>query len=635
MSEQDRLFERLSRQAEGEAKSDFARYRRKLIAYTLLGYLILFGTLATLIGLVVGSVALAASYSWVFLLLVKKKLVLVLLPMVWVLGRALWVRIDAPEGYELKAEAHPRLFAAIEKMREAAGAPKIHRIILDGELNAAVAQTPRLGIFGWPRNTLILGLPLLFTLSSRQAQAVVAHELGHLSGNHGKFSTWIYRVRLTWYRLMEAFRHEDNLGAKAMRGFFDWYAPRYAAYAFPLIRRNEYEADQVAAELTSAEYAGQALVRIHVQGSRLEEGFWGYYSALQREHATPPHPPWSGMLEYYRRSTTQPEGAVDYQARLAEALACKTDYADTHPALTDRLAALDVEGTLPDTQGRSAAERWFGEALPRILKEFDAAWMARNAEAWREGHVQIVAAQKELDGLLALPFESLDAESLAKLGRLQLMFEQNEAAQRSLGAYQQRFPEMDEQGAEVAFLLARIAFARAEYAQTLAQLRSALAWQEGFIEGLYPLAYNALSRLLREEEYLYWREEGQQRLQRLNAGEEDPTLWIDHEVALHSLDADDPRLVALRQFCAGHAAIRELAVAERAAILGKGDAPVVVVVYALTVQHATQHLQTFQQTLAELLQRAGAEFVLQFDDSAGDAPNTIAKRVQQAGIKLV
>jgi len=45
----------------------------------------------------------------------------------------------------------------------------------------------------------------MLVLTKDQFLAVIAHELGHLSGHHSRFNAWIYRVRITWWRIMEAF----------------------------------------------------------------------------------------------------------------------------------------------------------------------------------------------------------------------------------------------------------------------------------------------------------------------------------------------------------------------------------------------------------------------------------------------
>ncbi|MFT4584050.1 MAG: Zn-dependent protease with chaperone function [Gammaproteobacteria bacterium] len=146
----------------------------------------------------VGGVLAVSIYSTALLIiLIKKKLIFLIVPAIWILTKSLWVKLEAPGGYRLAKKNCPQLFEEIDSLRRSLKALKIHEVILTADLNAAISQTPRLEVFGWQKNTLILGLELLLTLSPEQARAVVAHEFGHLSGNHSRFAGWIYRIRQT------------------------------------------------------------------------------------------------------------------------------------------------------------------------------------------------------------------------------------------------------------------------------------------------------------------------------------------------------------------------------------------------------------------------------------------------------
>lgn len=254
-------FEALVREAETLAKTSPSRYKLGILFYTLLGYLFIFGILFllfSLAGVAIGSAFLSTA---LFLILLKKKLIFVLIPAIWILLKALWVRFDPPTGYVLKLKDYPVLAREIKALQARLKTIRVHQVILTPEFNAAVVQTPRLGIFGWYRNTLILGLELLLSLSPEQARAVLAHEFGHLSGNHSQFKGWIYRVRTTWDRITQAYSGIDSWGAQLMFKFFNWYSPRFSAYTFPLARMNEYEADAIAAQITSPQTVAEALVK--------------------------------------------------------------------------------------------------------------------------------------------------------------------------------------------------------------------------------------------------------------------------------------------------------------------------------------------------------------------------------------
>src|SRR6185503_13477577 len=116
--------------------------------------------------------------------------------------RSMWVSIPIPDGKELSEDNAQPLLALISELREALNGPSVHHVLLSDEFNAGIVQIPRFGMFGWLQNYLIVGLPLLQALSPQEFRAVLAHEFGHLSGRHGKFSGWIYRQRESWIQIL-------------------------------------------------------------------------------------------------------------------------------------------------------------------------------------------------------------------------------------------------------------------------------------------------------------------------------------------------------------------------------------------------------------------------------------------------
>jgi Zn-dependent protease with chaperone function len=114
----------------------------------------------------------------------------------------LWWLVQPSPGtvgrHIVRRQEAPAFFEMVDGLCISAAAPRIHRIVLDNELNAAAYQTGGfLSLLG-SRRTLILGVPLLRMLSVDEVKAVIAHELGHFSRNHGRLGHWIYRVRAKW-----------------------------------------------------------------------------------------------------------------------------------------------------------------------------------------------------------------------------------------------------------------------------------------------------------------------------------------------------------------------------------------------------------------------------------------------------
>lgn len=436
MSEED--FIELVRKAEEEAVAHPRRYVTKLALFALIGYLAIFGVLFALIGLAGGLVAAAVFSTALFLILVKKKLIFVILIAIWVLLKALWVRFEAPEGYTLKRKECPRLFEEIDRLSKQLKAVRIHRVILDNNLNAAVMQHPRLGVFGWNRNYLIVGYPLMLTLSPEEMRSVLAHEFGHLSGNHSRFNAWIYRVRLSWLRIMAAFEHAESWGASMMRKFFNWYSPRFEAYSFALARSNEYEADAIAAELTSPQTAAQALVNVHATAPYIDDHYWKNYFRRADEVAEPPFAPFAGLAHFLNDS---PFDREQMKARIDEEMQVQTHYANTHPSLRDRLMSLGVETPEVTVTEVNAADEWLGERGRQVMADFDREWLTANGEAWRERYEYVENARTKLKEMAGSDAAELSDDTLWDYACWTREFVSDELALPLFLAFRERQPQ--------------------------------------------------------------------------------------------------------------------------------------------------------------------------------------------------
>jgi Zn-dependent protease with chaperone function len=349
-------FVALIQSLEATSARDTTAYRLRLGALAVLGYAYIAFVLLVLLGLIAGVIALTISIRRFYA--GEIKLLIFLGILVFVFIRALWVVIPPPQGIVLTRQQVPALFALLDELFASLRVPHIHRVLLDGDFNAGVVQMPRFGLFGWTVNYLTLGLPLLSAISPEQFTAILAHELGHLSERHGKFSVWIWRARETWDRLQSSLSGEGG-GSWLISHFLNWYAPYFHAYAFVLGRAQEYEADRYAAQLTSPATISDALLATVVRDKYLDKAVWD--TLLKQMQATAAAP-----TDIYQRLTgalREPMPGDDAGRWVRLALARNTDYDDTHPALHDRIAALGCGDRL--AAPRRCVLRWTPSPPPR------------------------------------------------------------------------------------------------------------------------------------------------------------------------------------------------------------------------------------------------------------------------------
>jgi Zn-dependent protease with chaperone function len=387
----DAEFEALVARLDVQSRCSPAAYRLKVTGLAFAGYVYVALVLAVALVLFMASVA-----SALYLHALAVKLAFVFGAFFWVVARAMWVRLEPPQGRRVTRKSAPELFDMIDRLRRSLQAPHFHDVLITDDFNASVMQTPRLGLLGFYRNTLLIGLPLMKALTREQLAAVLAHEFGHLAGGHGRLGHWVYRLRYGWTRLAQALQDRRSMGSFAFTPFFKWYAPYFNAFSFPLARANEYEADAASVRLTSPAAAAGALTSVNVIGSFLQARFWPDLHRKADEVAVPSFAPYAQMGEAIGAGVD--EEAV--RGWLSAAMARETSVADTHPSLADRLKAIDQAPVLVLPKAGEAADTLLGaKALQAITEEFDCRWRAAIQPAWDRRHQEVRAKREQLAAL--------------------------------------------------------------------------------------------------------------------------------------------------------------------------------------------------------------------------------------------
>ncbi|MDF8363071.1 M48 family metalloprotease [Achromobacter anxifer] len=329
----------------------------------------------------------------------------------------------AEDGIRLQAADAPELFREIEQVRARLGAPALDAVYLNGEFNASIRQHRRL--LGRTRNVLWLGQPLLEMLSAESCRAILAHECAHIAGSHGRYASRVYFARLQWQEAARQLDRRKGLSTGPLRLFMNWHVPRFLAASLDFARECEYEADAQSARACGAAAAANALMAVSVQGRALREHWPDLYAQASETQPPSPHACLAGdaPLPY-------PRDEAEAQAWLHQALCRSTTDDDTHPSLSDRLAALNASGqqealaTAPAPTDAvpwrraapSAAALWLGlQRLPlaRALDESQRDAIAQLAREARNERDEAIAGHHEL--LRKQRLRALSADERARM----------------------------------------------------------------------------------------------------------------------------------------------------------------------------------------------------------------------------
>lgn len=319
----------------------------------------------------------------------------------WILGfftltllLSLWVRVEEPMGVRVTRAGSPMLFSALDDIQRKLDVPAPDHVLLTMELNAAVMELPRYGIFGLSKRYLIIGLPLLESHSLAQVRAILAHELAHLSRRHARGMLWVSRVSATWATLMGVLQGGRHWARWMMLPFFRWYAPRLELHARAVSQMDEFEADALAASSTDSRTAASALLRLHLAQRHLGEVT---LPGIYRESVDRREPPHDFAERIAAAMHAAPAGEqLEEWAR--QTLADETLGRDTHPSIYRRIERLTglssrdamVTLALDDVStgvSDRASEQLLGKArLPRIRASLSERWQLDMVAAWRGWH---------------------------------------------------------------------------------------------------------------------------------------------------------------------------------------------------------------------------------------------------------
>lgn len=346
------MIERLERLAAGNVR----QYRGRIIAAGLFGYLAIACIAFMPLLLFVAPILALTSLS------VGTDISIAVGLMMLALFAALRLPPTVVAGEVVSPDEVPVLFALLDRMATAAGLRIIFDVRITPDFNATILRERPL--FGTTTTRMQVGLPLLFGLREDDVEAIVAHELGHLISPQAWISDFIYRVRLRWVQLGGRFSKAQQ--GRTIRRFFEWYGPWFLATTIPFARQEEFAADCAAGRMITPQAMATALTRGSMAAARFDE-LMGRVKQKAARRISVPIDVWRKLLQQLSR-----DYYLDGPSILNSVLHEEPNFADTHPSLVQRLAALRQSPALPPPLGVSAATALLGSAAERLVKQFDA-----------------------------------------------------------------------------------------------------------------------------------------------------------------------------------------------------------------------------------------------------------------------
>lgn len=322
-----------------------------------------------------------------------------LLPMFLILcvalptARALQLRAKPADGVVVPPQQAKEVHALVEKVRASLDAAPIDDLHFDPSLEVKLVELPRLGILGWPRHVLVIGLPLMMAMGTEPLAALITHALVPLRRESSwrqalrEPAAWVERQRRQWDALANSWVPSRLLPwwqDAVLGAFMNRFLPRFDARAVVMGRDEAALADRVVLSQCGAPALATGLMGPAVQQHFLDEVFWPQRWAGTRDNNLPNVLPLREMRALISASLRHPQA----KGWLHDSLSAAPKRGDLRAPLRDRLALTGDAARLSkrSNEGRSAADALLGRQLDSWIDVLDTYWQRVSAPRWTEMH---------------------------------------------------------------------------------------------------------------------------------------------------------------------------------------------------------------------------------------------------------
>lgn len=284
------------------------------------------------------------------------------------------IRLSPPGSHLVQADDAPALFQVIEELRVSYRSPAIHRVCLTSRLGIETVRTPHGGFPLKYTNTLLIGLPVMQSLSPAQFKIALAGKIAQLSFTHNWLTGRIHYLRQVWTQYCAVSMAGRTPGHLALRAFFSWYAPLFSFVSIPTVRMDECEADNYCLDLFNDQDVLETIFAMEIHKRFLEERFWPAIHNMQQGEKFS-YTPYAGMEKAFCQGMRD----ADAQRWLSDAYAEHPYTKRTLPPLRERMDAMGhSKYWVPPANRKNAARHFFtGTSLSDAMERMDREWLKK------------------------------------------------------------------------------------------------------------------------------------------------------------------------------------------------------------------------------------------------------------------
>ncbi|RED53822.1 hypothetical protein [Aestuariispira insulae] len=302
-------------------------------------------------------------------------------------------------GVPLPPGDTPALEQMIQESCLKTGNKPIKNLLITGDYQLEFLPLGSAGFWPVPRFTLVIGLPLLQSLSPLEFQSALIGELARHNQHGNRLGAWLYRWQQIFQHMRARKKNDKAFADAILRPFLDQFAPSFNALARFLVTEQIQTADKVAVKETGPDATAQSITSTYVSHKQYETVFWDDFYRRSYQNRYPKELPYDissrffaskavrkHMAELAGGKIPQPRGHIEFAFR----------------DLRGRLRDLRLHPQIPDRLNLSADKSLLGDAEPGIRDALNMIWWQQSQPVWDACHSHyrtLSERQKELDTL--------------------------------------------------------------------------------------------------------------------------------------------------------------------------------------------------------------------------------------------
>ena len=304
-------------------------------------------------------------------------------------------RLNFPQisGLRLSKDLAPDLYKLLSGVKVYTAKPAIINVVLTDQYELRIEETPRLGYPFWTTNTLVVGLPMLQTLSEQQFHGEMMRRFSQYASGRFRPCHWLFRARLLWRRYLEALCKRKRLGEMPIRWFFAIYAPLFEILTLPASRMDELAADIAVLEWLNDRDYFEAVKSSAIADIFLNTHYW------RKVHQTALKNPKAVLNPFEKLEHVSGHlKSKDFRGKcLQGAFSSEQNLSKPVPVLSVRMEHAG-QSQLRDAPivETTAAEACLGDARKNFVSIIDKLWYSTTFSQWKAAYEQRCADIKKV-----------------------------------------------------------------------------------------------------------------------------------------------------------------------------------------------------------------------------------------------